>query len=131
MRYCEELCLAVQGCMQIVKLWAIFAIFGRLAKAKVDAGCCQLPVVSVRCSRLGWGSGPLVRGWKPRDARLGGAGGLRRCLAGVMVALFWARLVAGPGAGGGRAGRTVRRGRGWAGAAWVGRVRKRSPLPRR
>src|SRR5712691_8998505 len=33
----------------------VLGIFGRLAQAKVDPGCCQLPVVSVRCRRLEWG----------------------------------------------------------------------------
>ena len=43
--------------------------------------------------------------------------GLRRCLDEVMVPLFRARPVAGPGAGRGPAGQTIRRGRGWAAAA--------------
>ena len=30
----------------------VLGIFGRLAQAKVDPGCCQLPVVSVRRRRL-------------------------------------------------------------------------------
>jgi hypothetical protein len=34
----------------------------RLAEAKVDPGCCQLPVVSARRSRLEWGIWTLVRG---------------------------------------------------------------------
>ena len=53
------------------------------------------------------------------------------CLDEVMVPLFRARPVAGPGAGRGPTGRTVRRGRGWAAAAWLGRVRRRSRLSRR
>ena len=52
---------------------------------------------------------------------------LHRGLDEVMVPLFRARPVAGQGS----AGRAVRRGRGWAAAAWLGRVRRRSRLPRR
>jgi hypothetical protein len=49
----------------------------------------------------------------------------------VMVPSFRARLVAGPGAGRGPTGRTAHRGRGWAAAASLGRVRKQGQLPRR
>jgi len=60
--------------------------------------------------------------------------GLSRCLDEVMVALFWARPVAGPGAGRWRAERPVacgRRGRDWVAAARPGRVRRRIQLSRR
>jgi predicted enzyme related to lactoylglutathione lyase len=49
----------------------------------------------------------------------------------VMAPLFRVRPVAGPGAVRGPTGRTVRRGRAWAAAAWLGRVRRRSRLSRR
>jgi hypothetical protein len=51
----EELCPAVQGLFANRPVMDVLGIFGRLAQAKVDPGCCQLPVVSVRCRRLEWG----------------------------------------------------------------------------
>src|SRR5580704_9360105 len=77
---------------------------------------------------------PSSRGGSPGMLTWGEPAGLRRCLDEAMVALFWARPVAGPGAGRRPTGRTARcgrRGRGWAAAAWLGRVRRRSQLSRR
>jgi hypothetical protein len=51
----EELCPAVQGLLANRPVMDVLGIFGRLAQGKVDPGCCQLPVVSVRRSRLEWG----------------------------------------------------------------------------
>jgi hypothetical protein len=50
----DELCPAVQGLLADRPVMDILGFFGRLAQAKVDPGCCRLPVVSVRHSRLGW-----------------------------------------------------------------------------
>jgi hypothetical protein len=90
-------------------------------------------IVNRRARRVVVASGQLalrshLRGWKPRGAHLGEPAALRRCLDEVMMPLFRARPVAGPGAGRWPAGRTVRRGRGWAVVAWLGRVRRRIQL---
>jgi DNA-directed RNA polymerase specialized sigma24 family protein len=81
---------------------------------------------------VGVGDLDSVRGGGSPGRYLGRAAGLRRHFDEVMVALFWARPVAGPGAGWWPAWRPVRCGRrgGWA-AARLGRVRRRSQLPRR
>jgi hypothetical protein len=64
------------GGARISQLWAPLGIFGRLAQAKVDPGCCQLPVVSVRCRRLEWGIWTSVRGGgSPGMLTWGRAGG--------------------------------------------------------
>ena len=120
---------ALQGGLQIVQLWKSSASSddwprGRSIRAAVNSrsfGAAQ-PV----------GVGDLdlsPRGGSPEMLTWSESAGLCRYLDEIMVPLFRARPVAGPGAGRELAGRTVRRGRGW--AAWRGRVRRRSQLPRR
>ena len=120
-----------RGCLQIVQLWTSSASSDgwprrRSIRAAVNSR-------SFRCGAGGW-SGDLDsvrRGGSPGMLTWGESAGLRRRLDGAMVALFWARPVAAPGAGRWSAGRPVRcgrRGRGWAAAAWLGRVRRRIQL---
>ena len=85
----EELRPALQGLLANRPVRDVLGIFERLARALVDPGCYQLPVVSVRRSRLEWGIWTIVRGveapgWPPG----GEPAGLRRRLDGAMVALF-------------------------------------------
>jgi hypothetical protein len=101
-------------------------IFGRLAQAKVDPGCCQLPVVSVRRRRLEWGIWTLVRGGgSPGMLTWGEPAGLRRRLDGAMVALFGPGRSLGLVLGGGRLGglcAVVAGGGAGRLAGWVGSV---------
>jgi hypothetical protein len=101
-------------------------IFGRLAQAKVDPGCCQLLVVSVRRRRLEWGIWTQSAGVEAPGCSLGAS---RRVCAGVLMGLWWRCF--GPGRslglvlGGGRLGglcAVVAGGGAGRLAGWVGSV---------
>ncbi len=101
-------------------------IFGRLAQAKVDPGCCQLPVVSVRRRRLEWGIWTQSAGVEAPGCSLGAS---RRVCADVLMGLWWRCF--GPGRslglvlGGGRLGglcAVVAGGGAGRLAGWVGSV---------
>ena len=76
----------MQGLLANRPVMDVFGIFGRLAQAKVDPGCCQLPVVSVQCSRLEWGIWTSVRGVEAPGCSPGAS---RRVCAGVLMRLWW------------------------------------------
>src|SRR6266536_1549887 len=64
----------------------VLGLFGRLAQAKVDPGCCQLPVVSVRCRRLEWRIWTQSAGVEAPGCSLGAS---RRVCADVLMGLWW------------------------------------------
>src|SRR5690348_3553999 len=85
MRYCEELCLAVQGCMQIVKLWAILPSSDDWPRRRSMRVAVNFR--SFRCGAAGWG-GDLdlwFAGGSPGTLAWGEPG----VCAGVLLGLWW------------------------------------------
>jgi hypothetical protein len=130
-RSCARPC---RGCLQIVQLWTSLHL-RMIGPGEGRSGLLSTHGRFGAVQPVGWGIWTLVRGGgSPGMLTWGKPAGLCRCLDEVMVALFRAWPVAGPAAGRGLAGRPVgggRRVRGWAAAGWLGRVRRRSRLPRR
>jgi len=137
----EVLCPAVQGLLADRPVMGVPASSDDWPRPKVDPVCCQLRSSvnsrSFRRSTGPWsaGSGPWSAGVEVPGCAPGAS---RRVCAGVLMGL-WCRCW-GPGRvvglvlGGGWLGGPVRGGRrrrGWAAAAWLGRVRRRSRLPPR